>query len=61
MSARSLQTLANSKRVLPISLSRSGRDGERVCNSGQNYAMSDYFSRAAFAAFKSASRLALTV
>ena len=60
MSARSLKTLANSKRVLSISHTL-GKTGERLCNSGHSCAMFDYFSKAAFAAFKSASRLALTV
>ena len=54
MSARSLKMLANSKRALYISLAHQGRNGESVCKSGQGWAMSDYFFRAAFAAFKSA-------
>ena len=61
MSARNLKMLANSMRVLYISLAHQGRNGDSEYNIGQNCAMSDYFSRAAFAAFKSASRLALTV
>ena len=53
--------LANSKRALYISLARSKRNGESECNSDKGRAMRTYFFRPAFAAFKSASWLALTV